>query len=130
MISKNDIRALLLIAAFYAAMQLAGITCPIRWLTGVSCAGCGMSRAWLAVLRLDFSTAFAFHPLFWLPVPVALVLLFRRRLPRPLVMGTVGLACVLFLVVYGVRISRPEDTIVTFAPKTGMVYRILSRLIS
>lgn len=130
MIIKNDIRALLLIAAFYAAMELAGITCPIRWLTGISCAGCGMSRAWLALLRLDLSSAFAYHPLFWLPVPVALVLLFRRRLPGALVRWTVGAACVLFLVVYGIRMLQPEDTVVTFAPETGMVYRVFSRLTS
>lgn len=130
MIRKNDIRALLLIAAFYAAMELAGITCPIRWLTGISCAGCGMSRAWLALLRLDLSAAFAYHPLFWLPVPAALVLLLRHRLPKALVRWTLGIACLLFLAVYGIRLLRPEDTIVTFSPRTGMVYRLLSRLLS
>lgn len=128
MIRKNDLQAILIIAAFYAVMELAGITCPIRYLTGISCAGCGMSRAWISLLRLDAASAFAYHPLFWLPVPAALVLLFRRRLPRTLVRWTLGIACVLFLVVYVVRMLQPEDTIVTFAPETGLVYRVLSRL--
>lgn len=129
MISKNDLRAILIIAVFYAVMELAGITCPIRYLTGISCAGCGMSRAWISLLRLDVSAAFAFHPLFWLPVPVALVLLLRRRLPRALVRWTLGIACVLFLVVYIIRMLQPEDAVVTFAPETGLVYRVLSRLV-
>ncbi len=129
MLHKNDIRALLLIAAFYAVIELAGVTCPIRWLTGISCAGCGMSRAWLSLLRLDLSAAFAYHPLFWLPIPAALVLLFRQRLPKALVRWTLGAACALFLVVYVIRMLQPEDAIVTFAPRTGAVYRILARLI-
>ena len=129
MLHKNDIRALLLIAAFYAVIELAGVTCPIRWLTGISCAGCGMSRAWLSLLRLDLSAAFAYHPLFWLPIPAALVLLFRQCLPKALVRWTLGAACALFLVVYVIRMLQPEDAIVTFAPRTGAVYRILARLI-
>lgn len=64
MIRKNDLQAILIIAAFYAVMELAGITCPIRYLTGISCAGCGMSRAWISLLRLDAASAFAYHPLF------------------------------------------------------------------
>ena len=128
MMSKRDLQALLLIAAFYAAMELMGITCPIRCLTGISCAGCGMSRAWLALLRQDLSAAFAYHPLFWLPVPVGLVLLLRRQLPRALVRWTVGIACVLFLVVYIIRMLQPGDPIVVFAPETGLIYRVFSRL--
>lgn len=43
--------------------------CPIRNATGIPCPGCGMSRAWLAVLGLDFPEAFRYHPMFWaLPV--------------------------------------------------------------
>ena len=127
---KQDLAAVALIAALYTALHFLGVGCPIKALTGVSCAGCGMSRAWLALLRLDLSSAFAYHPPFWLPVPVALGLLFRRRLPGALVRGRVGAACVLFLVVYGIRMLQPEDTVVTFAPETGMVYRVFSRLTS
>nr|WP_297177517.1 DUF2752 domain-containing protein [uncultured Agathobaculum sp.] len=128
MISKQDIRALVIIALFYGGMQLAGITCPIRFLTGVSCAGCGMSRAWLALLRLDFAAAWAYHPLFWLPVPVALVLLLRHRLPRWLTRTVVVAACALLLAVYAVRMLQPEDTVVVFQPETGLLYRMFCRL--
>lgn len=125
---RNDVGALLVIAAFYAAMQLVGITCPIRFLTGISCAGCGMSRAWLALLRLDISSAFAYHPLFWLPVPGAAVLLLRRHIPKSLFRLTLALIAALFLVVYVVRLLTPEDTVVTFAPSQGLLGRLLLRL--
>ena len=54
---KNDIQALAGIVLFYVVLEGLGVTCPIRFLTGVSCAGCGMSRAWLALARLDLSAA-------------------------------------------------------------------------
>ena len=41
---KNDIQALAGIVLFYVVLEGLGVTCPIRFLTGVSCAGCGMSR--------------------------------------------------------------------------------------
>ncbi|MGN0968721.1 MAG: DUF2752 domain-containing protein [Oscillospiraceae bacterium] len=125
---RNDIGAILIIAAFYAVMELVGITCPIRFLTGISCAGCGMSRAWLALLRLDFSSAFAYHPLFWLPVPAAVVLLLRRRIPKSLFRLTLAVIVALFLVVYVIRLLSPEDTVVTFAPSQGLIWRLLRRL--
>ena len=60
----KDIQALAAVALFYIVIESLGVTCPILFLTGISCAGCGMSRAWLSLLRLDLAGAFAFHPLF------------------------------------------------------------------
>ena len=40
-------------------------TCPIRAVIGIPCPGCGLTRAWLAALRLDVSAAFAYHAMFW-----------------------------------------------------------------
>lgn len=125
---RNDVGAVLIIAALYLGMELLGVTCPILFLTGISCAGCGMSRAWLALLRLDLSSAFAYHPLFWLPVPAAAVLLLRRRIPGTVYRLTLGGMAALFLAVYAVRLLSPEDTVVVFAPSQGLVLRLLSRL--
>lgn len=87
-----------------------------------------MSRAWLSLLRLDVAAAFAYHPLFWLPVPAALVYLFRRRMPKWAVRTALWTVCGLFLIVYLVRLFQPADTIVVFAPKEGLVYRVFSWL--
>lgn len=43
--------------------------CPVRNMTGIPCPGCGMSRAWFSLLRLDVAGAFSHHPMFW-SVPV------------------------------------------------------------
>ena len=40
-----------------------GIPCMLYQLTGLPCAGCGLTRAIAAVLRLDLSEAFSYHAL-------------------------------------------------------------------
>ena len=63
----NGLLVLLILGALaYASALLFGWNCPIKYLTGVPCPGCGLSRALAALLRLDFWTALRFgkKPLF------------------------------------------------------------------
>lgn len=87
---KQDLAALAAVAALYAALHFAGFGCPIKAVTGVSCAGCGMTRAWLAALAGDWAEAFFYHPLFWMVPPAVLVFFLRKRLPRRLVTVLAG----------------------------------------
>lgn len=123
---KTDLKALAAIALLYLAIESLGVTCPILYLTGIACAGCGMSRAWLSLLRLDLAGAFAFHPLFWLPVPAAALLLLRRKLPERLFRWGISLVCVLFFSVYLIRLFSPENEIVVFQPAEGLIGRLVS----
>lgn len=52
---------LLLAAVFY----IWKLPCVFRALFGVVCPGCGMTRAVVAALRLDFAAAFSHHLMFW-----------------------------------------------------------------
>ena len=72
---KKDAVCIALILALYTVLAIAGIGCPIKFMTGISCPGCGMTRAWLSVLHIDFGSAFAFHPLFWI-LPVVFLIIF------------------------------------------------------
>ena len=56
--------------------------CLFREITGIPCIGCGLSRAWLAALRLDFASAFRYHPMFWSIPVLMLAALFDGRLFR------------------------------------------------
>lgn len=125
----KDLRALAVIVLFYLVIEAFGVTCPILFLTGVSCAGCGMSRAWMALLRGDWAGAFAFHPLFWLPAPTAALLLLRERMPRRTYRWGLGSVCVLFLVVYLVRLLVMEDPVVVFQPSRGLIGRLAARVL-
>ena len=126
---RKDIEAVAVIGLFYLGLEALGITCPILFLTGSSCAGCGMSRAWMALLRLDVSAAFQYHPLFWLPVPAGIALLCRRRIPRRVGKALLIALCVVFLAVYLARLLSPEDTVVVWEPSQGLLYRLVSRAI-
>lgn len=119
----KDVRVLAGIGLFYLALEAVGVTCPIRYLTGISCAGCGMSRAWLSLLRLDWAGALAYHPLALLPIPAALLLLLQKRLPRRVVSVGLWSGVALFLLVYLIRLALPGD-VVAFAPQTGAVWRL------
>ena len=77
------VKAICTIAGFYLFLELVlGVTCPILYFTGISCAGCGMSRAWMCLLHLDFAGAFYYHPLFWIPGVGAACLLYTSPSPR------------------------------------------------
>lgn len=126
---RKNIEAVAVIVLFYLVIEALGVTCPILFLTGISCAGCGMSRAWLSLLRLDVSAAFRYHPLFWMPVPAGIALLCRRRIPRNVWKAMVSAACVLFLGTYIARLLSPEDEIVVCRVTQGLLYRLLSGII-
>lgn len=97
----------------WLALYLLDIGCVFRLMTGIPCPGCGMTRAWLAALRLDFAAAFAYHPLFWV-VPIAFVLAFVReettsgKVKRDIDIVIVVL-CVLVIAVWIVRLVNPVD---------------------
>lgn len=63
--------------------------CVISKIIGRPCPGCGLTRAGLSILRLDFRTAWSFNPTIFLVVPAMLYFLaadirrfYRRRASR------------------------------------------------
>lgn len=118
---------LVVIVLFYVALESVGVTCPIKFLTGISCAGCGMSRAWLALLSGNAGAALAYHPLVLVPILAALLFLLRDRLPKKLVDAGLWGCGLLFVVVYVIRLALPGDVVV-FAPQEGAVWRLITKL--
>ena len=53
--------------------------CIIRNNTGFPCPSCGMTRAHIEVLKLNFKKAFNYHPLFMLPSIIFLVVMLRNK---------------------------------------------------
>ena len=123
---KKDFCVYAFIIVLYIFMELMGITCPIRFLTGVSCAGCGMSRAWLSLLRGDLAMAFYYHPLFLLPIPAAIIFLFKRKLPKPIYLFGIGLIGIAFIVVYIIRLICSDGYVVAFDPVSGAIARLFN----
>lgn len=57
---------------------LDGDLCLFKNLFGLPCPSCGMTRAYISLVRLDIKTAFYYHPLFILPLIIAIILLFKN----------------------------------------------------
>lgn len=125
----KDVSALFVIAIIYLVLELVfGITCPILFLTGISCAGCGMSRAWFCMLRLDIAKAFQYHPLFWLLPIMAIAFFCWNKIPKKIQTLLLTAMIFLFLAVYICRLLNPEDTIVVFQPENGLIFSLISKL--
>ena len=78
-LNRNTLQKLFVILGvlLYAViLYIFQIGCPILRFTGIPCPGCGMTRAWLAVLRGDLVTAFSYNAMFW-SVPILCLMLWR-----------------------------------------------------
>ena len=110
-------------------LQLSGIHCPIKYLIGISCPGCGMTRALLAALRLDFSAAFGYNPA-WCALIVcavcALVLWFKRK--RRGAKITVAVFFAVLVTVYAVRMIAGGSDVTVIEPQNGLIYRLFREI--
>ena len=50
------------LALYCTISYLLHIPCPILWFTGISCPGCGITRALISVCKLDFVKAVYYNP--------------------------------------------------------------------
>ena len=80
---KEKLITLAAVGLTVAAWAYFRIFCLFKLIFKIPCPGCGMTRAYLALLRLDVAGAFEMHPMFW-SVPILLVFyLFDGKIFRP-----------------------------------------------
>ena len=101
-----------------AFLVLSGIGCPITFMTGMSCPGCGMTRAYSALMTGDILMALAWHPLFW-TVPIAAYLgVFatetRSRRRRAACLVALSIIVAAFLALWVARMATPNDVDMLF----------------
>lgn len=127
--NKNSLLVfIILVILIYGILQVFGITCPIKFITGVSCPGCGMTRAYLSLLRLDFKSAYYYHPLFVLPALGLIIYIFRDKFSKKFLSRLEIFFVLVFLIVYVFRMMDPNDTIVVFRPYESIFYKIFNFL--
>ena len=91
---KEKLVVTLALLLFICVLYLLKTTCPIKELFGIECFGCGMTRATLSALRLDFKTAFEYHGMFWSTPLLYLFFLFDGRLFETKWLNTAVLLCI------------------------------------
>ena len=97
------------IAVIYLVFHLVGIGCPIKFTTGISCPGCGMSRACLWLV-----------PLF----PVLYILRETGKMPKKVYDILIMIICILFLAVWLVRMFSGSDVVVFEPDKSAFAQAI------
>jgi hypothetical protein len=55
--------------------------CPFRYLTGLPCPGCGLTRGLSSLLQLQFAHAYDYHPLVFVLLPAAVLIAMQALLP-------------------------------------------------
>lgn len=72
---KDKVLTVFLMIAIILLMYFLDISCFWIKLFKFPCPGCGMTRAYINLLHLDFRKAFDYHPMFW-SVPILGVMFF------------------------------------------------------
>ena len=125
---KEGIVLLTAIGIVLLFLSVTHIGCPIKWVTGISCPGCGMTRALWSAVRFRFGEAFRFHPLFWM-VPLLFPLyLFRERIPGKVRSGVLWVIILAFLLTYLIRLCSGGDPVVGIRPYEGVIGRIVQKI--
>ena len=113
---------------FYVVMSMLDATCLVKYFTGVSCPGCGMTRACLSALRFDFSAAFYYHPLWIVMLPLAALLIFlwvKRK--KKVFCAVLVLFFAALIGVYLYRLFYTESDVVVWELEKGIIFKIISK---
>lgn len=127
---KSNIIILLITGLLILAAYVLGIGCPIKYMTGISCPGCGMTRAVVECIHLDFIHAWYYHPLFF-TLPIIIIILFLgERIPsriRKIIMAT---CIVAYIAVYFIRLFFVKNTVVTIDLGQGYITLVIKKIMS
>ena len=113
------------VVVLYVILESFGVTCPIKYITGISCAGCGMSRAWIALMHFNIHEAFMYHPLFFLPPVVVIVMLLKSKINIKIYKIIIFTIIIMFAIVYMCRLIWSGDDVVVFEPENNILFRII-----
>lgn len=96
--------------------------CIFKKLTGLSCPGCGMTRAWLSFLKGDIKMALYYHPLFWMVAVLPFMAFLRKRISDKLV-NILLISCIVMLMgCYLIRLFSGSD-IVSFNSDESLIIK-------
>ncbi len=112
----------IIIAALYLTIQ-----CPIKFFTGICCPGCGMTRAFLSILRLDFEAAFYYHPAIFIMPLAAVIFIMKKKINPTVVRVLLILFILILLVIYLYRLINGSDVVYIDFEK-GVIYKILENM--
>lgn len=128
---KSNIHEVLLLVAglsLYCALAFFfKIPCPIYFFTGISCPGCGMTRALFSLFQLDFGMAFYYHPLIYfciLMLPALTVAHIKNKRSAKKIL--LAIFIIAFVSVYLYRFLVLKSPVLKFTPENGIFVKIIT----
>lgn len=126
---KRIITIGLIIGGYVLVLKLLGMTCIIKNLFGVSCPGCGMTRACFSAATFNFKQAFYYHPLWILVIPsILLLILFYVKDKTKLFKLTIVILIILLIIVYVIRLIWGDKQIVYIDFTKSYIYEFIQYL--
>ena len=118
---KSYIIGFLVLIAVVVFFWIFNIPCPTKRLIGMSCPGCGLSRAYFSVFKLNFRQAFWFHPL-WPLMPLGMIAAIVLCIKNKLRTAATLLFCIfgIFITVWIIRILL-GDSVVAFDVQNSLL---------
>ncbi len=127
---KDRLLLMLYLAGIYLFFSLLHIGCPLKFITGISCPGCGMTRAFRSLLQLDINMALHYHPLFIL-VPFMFVLYLFDFYINPKLIKVLWATIILtFLIIYFIRLFLLQSDVVEIDISYGIVIRLYQLIVN
>ncbi|MDD3172299.1 MAG: DUF2752 domain-containing protein [Herbinix sp.] len=127
-ILKDRLKLCFYLFIIYLLLSLLHIGCPIKFITGISCPGCGMTRAVFSVLRLNFDDAFYFHPLFFLSPIMLFLFLFEPFMKPSFYKPAWFIIILVFLIAYVIRLFFTQNNVVEIDIHEGIVLKLLHQI--
>ena len=88
-----------ILVVYYLICNIFNITCPIKHLTGVQCPTCGMTRAMIALMRLDIKGYIEYNPMALFMFLVVFLYLHREHVKSVTIKKWIDLCTVVVLTV-------------------------------
>ena len=127
---KGTVIGLSVVLGLFLLRFAFGLPCPIQYLSGISCPGCGMTRGLWGLVTLDFAAAWHFHPAaFALPPACVLWAVCRLKGWKKAALATLVGFAVLMVCIYLGRLILGDGSVVAFEPENGLIGRILNRIL-
>ena len=115
----------------YVILYFVGLAaCPFKAILGITCPGCGITRALFSLISLDFASAFFYHPLWPAFFIVAFLMIFFHAKKMMKAFEITGiLAGVAAFAVYFYRLFFTDSFVVEWNIEGGLLYRSITGLI-
>ena len=123
----NSYMLLLIVCIGVYLNKVFNIGCVIRYITGIPCMACGLTRAYVYFFQGNIVEALKMHPVFFLaPIIVMYMLIelfnLNKEINRKLYKITF-VSIVVFIIVYLIRLILIKDSIVQIELKDGVLYQ-------